>query len=84
LSEIRENSPSELQLVPKSGSPAALAAAWILMVGVFAGAVAVAVSGGGFVAMAVASWGGVSVAARVGSAVAVAGVLVGSVGAGAG
>ena len=72
-SEVLEVSPCELQLVPNSGSPAALAAAWMLTLGVSVGAAAVAVLVCSFVAVAVAGWIGAGVAARVGSAVAGAG-----------
>jgi hypothetical protein len=80
--EIVEVSPSEPQLVPNSGSPAALAAAWMLMLGVSVGAVAVLVCS--FVAVAVAGWIGAGVAAIVGSVIAVAGACAGSAVAGAG
>jgi hypothetical protein len=87
--EILEVSPSELQLVPNSGSPAALAAAWMLTLGVSVGAVAVAVLVCSFVAVAVAGWIGTDVAATDvaaidASAVAVASAFAGSAVAGAG
>jgi hypothetical protein len=83
-SDMLEVSPSELQLVPNSGSPAALAAAWMLTLGMSVGAGAVAVLACSFAAVAVAGWIGAGVAATVGSAVAVAGALAGSAVAGAG
>jgi hypothetical protein len=77
-SEILEVSPSELQLVPNSGSPAALAAAWMLTPGVSVGIMAAVGLAGSLAAVAVAGWSGAGVAGADGSAVAMAGGCSGS------